>query len=262
LCASFAPEYKDTTRDTSRALVATALAFIALYTLVPMAAAGAIGESAIAKNPLTYGVLTTNKVLGGAGGIVTAILCATLFVSIVSASADAARALYGLAKDDVTIKQLYHLNRFRVPGRALTIDLVVNVLLILFVGNVLGILFASNLGYILAITFAVSGFVLLRKDRPNWPRPIRLASAWVPIAVLLTVFDLLILIVGASNPTLAGYGGTRDVLIGLGLLSIGLILFLYRRLVQDRSSLRLREFTTDEAAPLPAANEPVVHPMQ
>ena len=149
-----------------------------------------------------------------------------------------------------------------MPGRALTIDLVVNVLLILFVGNVLGILFASNLGYILAVTLAVSGFVLLRKDRPNWPRPIRLAPIWVPIAVLLAAFDLLILVVGASNPTLAGYGGTRDVLIGLGLLSIGLILFMYRRLVQDRTSLHLREMRTDELPPAQASSEPVAHPVR
>ena len=33
----------------------------------------------------------------------------------------------------MTIKQLYHLNRWHVPARAMTVDLVVNVLLVLFI---------------------------------------------------------------------------------------------------------------------------------
>jgi amino acid transporter len=241
LCATFAPEYRDTTRDTPKALVSAAVFLLAVYSLVPIGATGAIGEQAIAHNPITYGVLTTNHVLGGAGGVVTAVICLALFISMVSSSADAARALYGIAKDDMTIKQLYHLNRHGVPGRALTIDLIVNVLIIVFVASPLGILFASNLGYIFAVFLAVCGFLLLRKDRPAWPRPIKLGRAWVPVAVGLALVNLVLLVVGATSPTLAGYGGTKDTLIGLGLLSLGLILFLFRRLVQDRGPLRLRE---------------------
>ena len=35
----------------------------------------------------------------------------------------------------------------------------------------------SNIGYVLCHVFALSGFLLLRKDRPNWPRPIKVGSA-------------------------------------------------------------------------------------
>ena len=69
----------------------------------------------------------------------------------------------------MTIKQLGTLNRYHVPGRAMTVDLVVNVLLVLFISSNLAILYMSNIGYVLAHLLAVSGFLLLRKDRPHWP---------------------------------------------------------------------------------------------
>ena len=85
-----------------------------------------------------------------------------------TATADGGRALYGIARDDMTIKWLYHLNRFHVPGRAMSVDMVVNVLFILLMGaNNLAILYLSNIGYVFAHVLALTGFLLLRKDRPE-----------------------------------------------------------------------------------------------
>ena len=60
---------------------------------------------------------------------------------------------------------------------------------------------------------------------------------------MLAVFNVVLVLVGASNPGLTGYGGTKETLVGLGLLSSSLVFFLYRRLWQDRTGLRLREQT-------------------
>ena len=125
----------------------------------------------------------------------------------------------------------------------MTIDLVVNVCLVVFVANTLGVLFASNLGYMIAVVFALSGFLLLRKDRPEWPRPIRRGPGWIAAAWLLIAFNLVLIIVGALNPGIAGYGGTTDQLIGLAILLASIVMFLFRRLVQDRVPLQLREPT-------------------
>lgn len=40
--------------------------------------------------------------------------------------------------------------------------------------------------------------------------------------------------VGALNPGLSHVGGYREVLLGLGLLLVGVVLFFYRKPVQDR----------------------------
>ena len=54
---------------------------------------------------------------------------------------------------------------------AMTVDLIVNVCLVLFVSSNLAILYLSNIGYVFAHVAALSGFLLLRKY------PARLASA-------------------------------------------------------------------------------------
>ena len=57
----------------------------------------------------------------------------------------------------MTIKQLGTLNRFHVPGNAMTRRHGRQHLFVLFIGNIFGILAASNLGYVLAHMFALSG---------------------------------------------------------------------------------------------------------
>ena len=88
-----------------------------------------------------------------------------------TATADGSRALYGISKDGMTIKQLGRLNRFNVPGNAMSLDTVINILFVLFVGNIFGILAASNIGYVFAHVFALSGF------RPAAEGPAELAAA-------------------------------------------------------------------------------------
>jgi hypothetical protein len=51
----------------------------------------------------------------------------------------------------------------------------------------------------------------------------------------------LIIVIGATNPRLSGYGGTEEVLIGLGVLAMSFVLFLVRRVLQDRKRVVLRE---------------------
>jgi amino acid transporter len=135
------------------------------------------------------------------------------------------------------------------------VDMLVNLVLLFFIGNTLAILVAGNLGYMAAHFFALTGFLLLRRDRPNWPRPIRLAAPWVGIAALLAAANAFFIIIGASNPSLAGYGGTKEVWYGIGVLLFSIVLFLFRRLVQDRARVVLREETPDvpPAVATPAA---------
>jgi amino acid transporter len=242
-CAAFAPEYKDTVRDTTLALRSAAMFSLAVYILLPLGVAGTVGQETIANDAsgIVYLIDGFSAVLGGGADIMVVLLIASLFISMNTATADGSRALYGIARDGVTIRELYHLNRFHVPARAMTLDMLINVLLVLFVGNILAILVAGNLGYMSAHFFALTGFLLLRKDRPNWPRPIRLAPAWLGVAALLAAINAFFIIIGASNPSLTGYGGTKETWIGVGVLLFSIVLFVFRRAVQDRAPVHLRE---------------------
>jgi amino acid transporter len=127
---------------------------------------------------------------------------------------------------------------------------------VFFVGNVLAILVAGNLGYMSAHFFALTGFLLLRRDRPGWPRPIRLAAYWLPVAALLAAINAFFIIYGASHPELTGYGGTKETWIGVGVLAFSIVLFAFRRIIQDGEMIHLREETPrtpDEAPPPPEA---------
>src|SRR5262249_58603750 len=80
----------------------------------------------------------------------------------------------------------------------------------------LAILYMSNIGYVLSHVFALSGFLLLRRDRPNWPRPIKVGPIWLGIAAVLCVFNIVLVAFGVTNPTLTGYGTWTDMWIGVG----------------------------------------------
>jgi amino acid transporter len=250
-CAAFAPEYKDTVRDTSLALRTSAVFSLAVYALLPLGVTGAAGQgpadaATASFNAADFFIPAFETLVGsGATHVMIVFLIASLVLSMNTATADGSRALYGIARDGMTIRELFHLNRFHVPARAMTVDMLVNLGLVFFVGSILAILVAGNLGYISAHFFALTGFLLLRKDRPNWPRPIRLASVWLPIAGLLAAANALFIIVGASNPGQTGYGKAKETWIGVGVLLFSIVLYLFRRIVQDRTHVALREETPE-----------------
>jgi amino acid transporter len=121
------------------------------------------------------------------------------------------------------------------------------------------ILIFSNLGYVTCHVFAMSGFLLLRKDRPDWPRPLRCGAIWVPIAGALAAFDALLLIWGGWNSGLA-WGDTSKTIVfeGIGVLCIAALLYMFRVVVQDKKPLALRIWaprTPDEQPPAGAVVE-------
>jgi amino acid transporter len=125
----------------------------------------------------------------------------------------------------------------------MTVDLGVNLLLVVLIKSNLAILYMSNIGYVLCHVFALSGFLLLRKDRPNWPRPIKIGNGWLPVAAFLCVLNAVFLLVGSLAPKLNGYGTWTDFWIGVGVLIASLLLFFFRRIVQDGEGVHWREET-------------------
>jgi amino acid transporter len=243
VCATFAPEYK-TERDMRIALRSSAIFVVGVFILVPLGLGGVTGVPSAATAEGQFYTAAFEKIAGHTVGTFFLIcLIASLVLSMAASTADGSRALYGISKAGLTIKQLGTLNRYHVPGWAMTVDLVVNVALVLFITSNLAILYMSNIGYVLAHVLAVSGFLLLRKDRPNWPRPVKLGPVWIPIAWFMTIFVAFLLIVGAGSPHLNGYGTWTDFAIGVGVLAASVLLFIFRRVVQDGERIHFREET-------------------
>jgi amino acid transporter len=256
VCATFAPEYKDTKRETAIALRSAAMFSLFVFIFFPLGIGGEFGAPSTATASGAFYHTAMVQIVGGAGaGIITALLIGSLFLSMISSTADGSRALYGIARDDMTIKQLYHLNKHHVPGRAMTVDMVVNIaLIVVFGGSNLAILYMSNIGYILAHILALTGFLLLRRDRPNWPRPIKVGAPWLAIAGFLAVLNFVFLGFGIASPSLTGYGDATDLWVGLGVLVGSLLLFFFRRMVQDRKPVTFR----DEVPTMPTPEQMIL----
>jgi amino acid transporter len=246
--ATFAPEYRDTVKDTRRGLTACGIAYFLLWVVMPMTTTGGVGDKFVAGNPASFGVGAFSRIMGGGGAAAVAIMCAALFATMIAGSADASRALYGMALDGMTLRQLRHLNRRGMPNRALTVDAVVNCLIVFFVGNLLSVLLVANLGYFIAIIAALVGYVFLRRDQAGQPRAIRLRRFWSGVAVVLALVNAVLLFEGVTNPQLTGYGSLRTTLIAVVILALSLVLFFYRRMVQDRRSAPSADDQTTWAA--------------
>ena len=175
--------------------------------------------------------------------------CALSFLlSMNTATADGSRALYGISRDGLTIKELGRLNRFNVPGNAMTLDMGINILFVLFVGNLFGILVASNIGYVLANMFAIA------RVRPAAQGPPELAAADQAPELLgadrrvprrgVRALQRGRASAGSRSPAAAPSTAERRTRSSASrVLAVSLLLFLFRRIVQDKERPHWREET-------------------
>jgi amino acid transporter len=258
--AAFAPEYRDPEHDTPRALRAAAAFSVVVYALLPLGLGGTLGTTAVAEDATFIAFYTQafDAIVGDfLGTVMVLCLIGGLLLSMNTATMDGSRALYGISRDGMTLKELGVLSNRHVPARAMTLDALLNLFLITYFAAAIEIIAAGNLGYLMAHVFALSGFVLLRRDRPNWPRPIRLPSVWVAIAGLLAAVNLLFVVAGGFvYADEYGYGWDKTR-VGLIVLGVSLLFWAFRHVVQDRTPLRLREdvplMPEVAAAPAPTA---------
>jgi amino acid transporter len=215
----------------------------ATFVLMPIATGGTIGDTNVpgGGSPGAYYTAIAQKILGGGGGLVILLLCGALILAMNSATADGGRVLYGMSRDGLTLKWLHHLNRHKVPSRALMVDVVVNIFLVFFISNPVGIYATANLGYFVMIFFVLTGFLLLRRDRPDWPRPIRLGAIWIPIAAVLSVVTVVLMTIGAWRTDLTGYGTKTQLAIGIGVLLLAIVFWIYRQVVEEKRPVQWRD---------------------
>lgn len=249
-CAVFAPEYHDTVGDTSKALKSSALFDILVFFLLPLGVVGTLSVDEVGAGASGDYLVEAMKSVVGAGStnVLIIFVIGGLLLSMNTATMDGSRALYGISKDDMTVKWLGKLNHHHVPGNAMAVDAVINIGLLIAFDSTLAILAASNLGYIFAHVAALTGFLLLRKDRPDAHRPIRLSAIWLPIAGLLAAANALFIAVGFIRFEDTGYGSgvkwlgiERELWLGVLILLIGVALFVFRRVVQDKAKFTWRE---------------------
>lgn len=236
VCATFAPEYRDSVKDTARAIKAAVLFCMGVFFLVPITLGGFAGEAAIDADPATFFVASFTKLVGGASDVMVLCLIASLLLIMTTSVADASRVLFNMGKEGITVRSLGKLNKRGIPMRSLNVMLVMNVIVLVVLQSPLAIIVTGNLGYILTHILAVSGFFLLRKDRPNAVRPIKLPNIFVPLSIVLTVVLSIILVVGATGFDVTGYGGFKELGIAFLVLGAGVVIWWFTTGRQARAA--------------------------
>jgi amino acid transporter len=127
-----------------------------------------------------------------------------------------------MAAEGLTIKWLAKLNKDSVPGRAMAFDMLLNLCLVFMMPSLLFTLLAGNIGYVLAHILALSGFLLLRRDRPNWPRPLKLGGFWIAAAWLCLTVNIIGTIFGVLYMQYTGYLIKGDDVTGYRGLAIAI----------------------------------------
>jgi len=243
--AAFTPEYKNPKREVPMALRRAGLIQIVLFAIIPLSLVGTVGQDKIVQAPYVAFVPVLQTLFGGVGtAIVLIMLISSLILSALISTADGGRALYQLARDGLTIKWLSHLNKRQVPDNGMTWDLGIQTVImwIPYAAGMIGfgflatnapivILAVSNLGYILCHVLAIGAYLILRYRRPDLARPFKLGTAWIPLAWFLLAFNILIIFLGAANPSL-GYG-IGPFLLGVVVLLISVVLYFVRRNIEE-----------------------------
>ena len=87
---------------------------LVVYTILPIGLTGGVGAETV--EAYDY-VGALNQLVGAnATDFFVVVILASFIISMNTATADGSRALYGISKDGLTIKQLGRLNRWNVPG--------------------------------------------------------------------------------------------------------------------------------------------------
>ena len=221
VCATFAPEYKDTVRDTTLALRSAALFSMVVYILLPIGFVGGGPRSSSRRLRLRRRDGQDRR-HDGLTDFFVVCLVASFIITMNTATADGGRALYGISRAGMTIKQLGVLNRFHVPGNAMTVDMVVNILLPALRRRTTSASWPPATSATCWRTCSRSrascccaGTGRTGRDRSSW------AAIWIPIAGILAVWCLILTIVGFGwfQTAAGGYGGSKEKIIGVGVLA-------------------------------------------
>lgn len=226
-------EFQNPARDTGRAIIASGLLAIAVFTLVPLAFQSSLGLDALL-DPRIYdgtGVaLALARIVGG-GVIITNIFIVTLILAlllvVMTSMMGSSRTLYQASVDGWLPRYLSKVNEHGAPTAAMWTDLIFNMILLL-TSNYFTILIVSNVCYIIFTFFNLQAGWIHRIDRPSWDRPFRCPTILLGTGALFGFVNLIFMGAGAD---VWGQGTLRNGLIGVLLI---IPVFIFRHYIQDK----------------------------
>jgi amino acid transporter len=157
---------------------------------------------------------------------------------VLNAIMGSARGLHQMSIDGEFPRIFSKVNRHGVPGWSMGFN-VCSMMVLVLAGGAVEIYTLSNVGYLVSFVPVLIGYYLLRKDRPQMARPVRLPEFFKYVALFLAVAYFIIWsyggLVESSLPNaFLGNNDTRIYfIIGWVILLTYLPLYWYRKRVED-----------------------------
>ena len=221
-------EIKDPGRNLPRALLLGVLAVSAIYLLLSFGYLNVLGFDGFAESRRTVAFDMAGVLFGESGQrFVAAIVLVSVLGSLNGITISGPRIYYAMAKDRLFPKSFADVNRHAVPGRAIWAQAAIGIVFLLFfdfeqlTDNVV---FISFLMYALAAV----GLIILRRRRPDLPRPYKVPGyPVVPVVFILASLTFVGYLLYDQVVNLSLDNLNR--LAGLGVVAAGIpVYFLYR----------------------------------
>jgi amino acid transporter len=262
--ACYIGECRDPSRDAKIAMNLEGLYGLFIYTMIPLSFIIVFGSklsNAALVDPKTMFSTFASAIFGTGANwldwLITIMLVIALALSVLNAIMGSARALYQMSIDGQFPRIFSGVNKHGVPGFAMGFNVVSSILLV-FTGGAVEIYTLSNVGYTASFIPVLVGYYLLRKNRPDMARPVRLPEYFKYIALILAVFYFVIWsyggLVEASLPNALLNNNDTKVyfFIGWAILLSYVFLYWYRVKVEDPK--HSAEPAAPEPPPIPAGD--------
>jgi amino acid transporter len=249
--ACYIGECKDPKRDAKIAMNLEGLYGVFIYTMIPISFIVVIGIPQINSYVTSVGGLVdanqlfvtfANTLFGSSANwldnLIAIMLITALSLSVLNAVMGSARGLHQMAIDGQFPRIFHKVNRHGVPGWSMGFN-VVCMIALNFTGGAVEIYTLSNVGYTISFVPVLVGYFLLRRNRPDMQRPVRLPEFFKYLALALAAAFFVIWLYGGivesslPNAFLNNNDTRIYFVIGWIILLSYLPLYWYRKRVED-----------------------------
>jgi amino acid transporter len=226
-------ELKDPSRDTFKAILASGVLCIVIFTVVPIAFQGSLGLTALLDPGIYDGTgvgLALGRMVGGGAlvaNLIVLMLLLSLLLIVMTSMMGSSRTLYQASVDGWLPRYLSRVNPHGAPTAAMWTDLGFN-LILLMMSDYLTVLTVSNVCYLLFNFLNLQAGWIHRMDRPGVKRPFRCPTWLLASGAVLGFVNMVFVGAGAD---IWGEGTLRNGLVAAGLI---LPVFIFRHYVQDK----------------------------
>jgi amino acid transporter len=186
-----------------------------IYTLIPIGFIVVLGAKALSNpdlvDPNTMFVTFAGKALHTSGQLLNWLIAIMLIIALMLSALNAimgcARSLHQMSVDGQFPRFFQRVNQHGVPAYAMGFNVVCSLIVVL-AGGAVEIYTFSNVGYTGSFLTVLVGYYLLRKYRPNLPRPVRLPEFFKYIALALAAFFAFVWLYGGISYARIGHTTT------------------------------------------------------